>query len=566
MGAVVQAIVQPVVEVAKAAETVVKPIVQAVEQVGKAVEQTAQAVAKDPLPVLVSIAAAPVLGPAAAAIGLPSAAVAPLTAAAISAAQGNSIEDIAKSAAASFVGGQVASQVSAALPTDIAQVVKDVVPSAATGATVAGITGQDPLTAALASGVAGGVAGQVTPELGKTAGTVAGQTAGAVAAGRDLEQALGTSLAGAALSELGKAARETVSDITRPAPTEVAQAQPETMEDVLAQMFAEEQAKPIEPQQFAQLAAGGVASDVAPTPLVPTGTVTVTSPTETLVEPRLAGTQLTPEEEIQLEQELATETARQEAAITPPAAAPTPTPQLPIAEIDRQIFDLLQRQVAQQAPAPQAPAPQVPQIVPTPELPRVEEQVAEVTPETFIPEEPAPVTQAPMPTPPISAGPVEQPQAPTAPPMAGMTEEERRTREILDLIGVPAGEGPRESMGMGTTEMAGTLPGIGAGVEEPVTGESMGMEADEGELVDTGPREPLATEQVAGITPMVVMGGAPTARGTRRTGFAPSDSTLGALLGTALTPSGATEPILGEDESRRRAVWNIESLRNALGI
>ena len=553
MGAVVQAIVQPVVEVAKAAETVVKPIVKAVEQVGKAVEQTAQAVAKDPLPVLVSIAAAPVLGPAAAAIGLPSAAVAPLTAAAISAAQGNSIEDIAKSAAASFVGGQVASQVSAALPTDIAQVVKDVVPSAATGAAVAGITGQDPLTAALASGVAGGVAGQVTPELGKTAGTVAGQTAGAVAAGRDLEQALGTSLAGAALSELGKAARETVSDITRPAPTEVAQAQPETMEDVLAQMFAEEQAKPIEPQQFAQLAAGGVASDVAPTPLVPVGTVTVTAPPVDIQGEGIAFEDLPPlpDEEI---------------AVTPPAAAPTPTPQLPIAEIDRQIFDLLQRQVAQQAPAPQAPAPQAPQIVPTPELPRVEEQVAEVTPETFIPEEPTPITQAPMPTPPISAGPIEQPQAPTAPPMAGMTEEERRTREILDLIGVPAGEGPRESMGMGTTEMAGTLPGTGAGVEEPVTGESMGMEADEGELVDTGPREPLATEQVAGITPMVVMGGAPTARATRRTGFAPSDSTLGALLGTALTPSGATEPILGEDESRRRAVWNIESLRNALGI
>jgi hypothetical protein len=54
---------------------------------------------------------------------------------------------------------------------------------------------------------------------------------------------------------------------------------------------------------------------------------------------------------------------------------------------------------------------------------------------------------------------------------------------------------------------------------------------------------------------------------TRAAGGIPqADSMLGALLGTALTPAGSTEPIMGEDESKRRAVWNLESLRNALGI
>ena len=68
------------------------------------------------------------------------------------------------------------------------------------------------------------------------------------------------------------------------------------------------------------------------------------------------------------------------------------------------------------------------------------------------------------------------------------------------------------------------------------------------------------------MSPLTVR--APAETGTRtlaRTlGLPQADSALGAILGTSLTPAG--EPILGEDESQRRAVWNIESLRNALGI
>jgi len=544
MGAVVEAIVQPVKEVAKAAETVVKPIVQAVQEVGKAVEQTAQAVAKDPLPVLISIAATPVLGPAAAAIGLPSAAVAPLTAAAISAAQGNSIEEVAKSAAASFVGGQVAGKVAGALPTDIAQVVKDIVPSAATGATVAAITGQDPLLAALGSGVAGGVAGQVAPELGSTAGTVAGQTAGAVATGRDLEQALGSSLSGVALSELGKAAQGAIRDIQAPAPTQVAQEQ--TMDEVLAQMIQEEMAAPSTPSPFAPIAAGGVASDFAPTPLVPSpiGTVTVTSPPVDIQGEGIAFEDLPP-----IEDDFVAE------APMPSPVAPQPT--LPISQQDQQIFDLLQQITAQQPTAATAPAPSpapTPEIVPMPEI--EQEQPAA---EPVAPEAPAEAPVAQQPTPPISAGPVEQPmpEVPQMPTMGGGGISPQ-DQELLDLItAIEGGQGAQPSAPSGTG-----VSGESMGVVEAPTFE----EEEETELVDTGPREPgeqLPAE--GGVSTVTVMGPAATPVRTRRAGFAPSDSTLSALLGTSLS-EGAAEPIMGEDEGKRRAVWNIESLRNALGI
>jgi len=491
MGAVVQVIAQPVKEVAKAAETVVKPIAKAVEQVGQSVAKTAEAVAKDPLPVLVSVAAQ--------AVGIP----APLTAAAITAAKGGSIQDIALSAGAAYVGGQVAKGVTNALPTDVAQVVKDIVPSAATGATRAAITGQDPLLAALGSGVAGGVAGQLTPEIGQTAGTVLGQTAGAVATGRDLEQSLGSSIVSAALSGAGKTARDIAKDIGTS--TEVAQVeQPEgkSMDEVLAEMISQELDTPSTPSPYAPLAAGGVTSDVSPTPLVPTGRVTtefISPPTP--VDALGGGEGISMEDLPSFEdEEFVAEGAT-----------------LPISQEDQQTFDVVQGYAGGTRPATGGQP-----------------------------------TQARQPTPTMGGG-------------GGVSP---RDQEIIDLINAVNGNQPTAT-GEGQQTLAGTTTaggGGGAGTEaEGITGESMGMEEEE--LIDTGPREPgeqLPAE--GGVSTITVMGPAEAPSRAPRTGFAPSDSALSALLGTSLSESGAGKPIMGEDESKRRAVWNLESLRNALGI
>lgn len=478
MGAVVEVISNAVSDVVEAAGDVVSNVGQAVEQVGQTVGNVAENIAQNPIPVLITVAVA--------ASGLPI--PPPLTAAAVTAAQGGSIEQIAASAAASYVGGQVAGEVGGAL-SDAAPVIQDIVPSAAQGAVQAAITGQDPLTAALASGVAGGVSGQVTPELGQTAGQVAGQTAGTVAAGGDLEQALGSSLAGAAIGELSGAVGGAFQGGTT-APEE------QTMDEVLAEMIAQELQTPSAPSPYAPIAAGGAVSDVAPTPLVPSepiGTVTQ----ELIGVPELVGEGIAFED-------------------LPPIEEPEYQP--PISEAANQTFNVVQGYAGQQ---------------------------------------PTPSTQAPMPAPPISAGPVTQPTTPTAPTTGGGISQ--ADQDLLDLINAVEGGGTTAETPSGTA----------------VSGESMGVAEttptptpeEEGELIDTGPREPAETAQAGGIDTTVVMG--PRSGGVRgaRPRFAPSDSTLGALLGTALTPAaGASEPIMGEDESRRRAVWNVESLRNALGI
>jgi hypothetical protein len=478
MGAVAEAVSDVVSDIVQSAGDAVSDVGQAVEQVGQTVGNVAENIAQDPIPTLITIAAT--------VAGVPP----PLTAAAITAAQGGSIEQIALSAAASYAGGQVAGEVGGALA-DAAPVIADIVPSAAQGATQAIITGQDPLTAALASGVAGGVSGQVTPEFGQTAGTILGQTAGNVAAGGDLEQALGTSIAS---NLIGQGTGQISSALTGTGtqPTDVAAApQDQTMDEILAGMIAEELQNPSTPSPYAPVASGGVASDVTPTPLVPSGPVgTVTA--EFVGVPEIEGEGIAFED-------------------LPPIEEPEYQP--PISEAANQIYNVVQGAGGQQ------------------------------------------------PAPPISAGPVTQPTTPTTGGGGGISQTDQ---DLLDLINAVEGGGA-------TQETATAGGGTGAGTD--VSGESMGVAEttptpeDEGELIDTGPREPAETAETGGIDTTVVMGPRSGAVRGARPRFAPSDTTLSALLGTSLTPSaGASEPIMGEDESRRRGVWNIESLRNALGI
>ena len=477
MGAVVQAIVEPVKEVAKAAETVVKPIVQTVEKVGKAVEQTAQAVAKDPIPMLIAVAAQ--------SVGIP----APLTAGAITAAKGGSIEDIAKSAGAAYVGGQIARGVGDYLPAGTEPVVRDIVGGALSNAAGAAITGGDIGAAALGGGIAGGVTRGLTPEVGGTTARAIGQTAGSIAAGVDPARAAAAGLTSAGMSQLSSAGKDIYKAVT------------------------EGDQPPITPDtQFAQLASGGVMSDVAPTPLVRLperqGTVTVTQ--DFIAQPAegmggqadLPTPALSAEDEAQLLEDI--RRGDIVTGATPPAYQP------PINAVDQQVFDLLVR--ASERPQTQGPG------------------TAEKTP--------AEVARD------IATG-VTTPRAET---------------------GTGAGRGT----GGGTTASGESMIGGMTGAPETTGGGMLGGEgggtADGTGGAGTGEGDTTAALPESMMSPLTVR--APSETGTRtlaRTlGLPQADTALGAILGTSMTPTG--EPIMGEDESERRAVWNLESLRNALGI
>jgi len=56
--------------------------------------------------------------------------------------------------------------------------------------------------------------------------------------------------------------------------------------------------------------------------------------------------------------------------------------------------------------------------------------------------------------------------------------------------------------------------------------------------------------------------------GTASGGFGPSSAYLGQALGTTSPDIGLTggPPVLSGEEGQKRNVWNVESLRNALGI
>ena len=361
--------------------------------------------------------------------------------------------------------------------------------------------------------------------------------------------------------------RDVVENITTTATADV--------ERELIRLFEEEQAKGSTPSPYEPIAGGGVASDVEPTPLVPTtpgGSVDViqvpdfepttpTTPTTPSGPTVPSGQPLTPSEIAQFKAEGVTNQEINDLinklglrsdisageifnilnALEPPKQpTPTPTP-----------------------PAPTTPT--TPPVGPQPEVPEIEG----VSPPPEISETPLePETPAGPVIPPTEPTPTE-PQ-PTAP---GAFDEEERRRELMRLLGLTeegeTGTGTQPATGGGMTGGGG----IGAETGEEGTSGAGGGEGtgptpeDEGEFVDQFPREPLPTLTPEGFTGRIST--APVSATVRRSflpaGAGQSDSLLGSLLGTALTPTGS-EPILGEDESKRKAVWNLESLRNALGI
>jgi F0F1-type ATP synthase membrane subunit b/b' len=143
--------------------------VQEIENTGKGVEKLVQStatrlenIARDPLPVIQTIALTYALGPAGAGLSAGSAAL--VTSAAISAANGGRVEDIALNMAAAYAGSQIGEYAGASMPPETTAMVKQVVTSASASAATTALRGGD-FNQILASGVSGSVNGYVANSL-----------------------------------------------------------------------------------------------------------------------------------------------------------------------------------------------------------------------------------------------------------------------------------------------------------------------------------------------------------------------------------------------------------------
>lgn len=383
--------------------------------------------------------------------------------------------------------------------------------------------------------------------------------------------------------------RDVVQNITDTAKSDV--------ETELIRLFEEEQRKASTPSPYEPIAGGGTASDVSPTPLVPTtpgGSVTVEGvpdtfqPTKPTQPSAPSGAPLTPSEISQYRAEGISDQEINELvnrlglqpdisasqildilnALQPPTTPTTPT--APTAPVVPPVTTPEQPVTPTEPTSPVGPQPTQPEIVTPPPPPEIsEEGEAPLYPEPVTPTQPTV-----PPAEPISSGTTTQPPTQPTGPSTGMTDQEIRDREILDLINggggtqqptpIPGGGTGTEGAGAGG-ELAGGGEGVGGTGGE---GTAEGAE-EEGEFVDTGPREPADVDAESMLSPTIFIssggrGGPVTIPRTRGTGTPTADTTLSAILGTSLAPT--SQPILGEDESKRKAVWNLESLRNALGI
>jgi hypothetical protein len=170
-----------------------------------------------------------------------------------------------------------------------------------------------------------------------------------------------------------------------------------------------------------------------------------------------------------------------------------------------------------------------------------------------------------------------QPQAPETPqPPSGGGEVSApggvgdSDKAILDLI---SGEDGAGEGGVGGTDGFGFGAGTGAGEGEGKdlgegagTGGGIGTGTGTGEGSGSGPGEGTGSGEILTSPRLVTVGGSRGGVISRSRSLPQGEALLGALLGTGLTSGGTGAPILGEDESKRRLVWNVESLRNALGI
>ena len=147
---------------------------QEVDNLGKSgqkvisdVNKTADNIIRNPLPVIETVALTWALGPEGYALATETTAAA-IASAAVSAANGGKLENIALAAATAYAGAQIGSEAASYLPPGTSNTLKQIVASSSGSAATAALRGGS-LTSVIASGVSGAVSSYVSEEL-KTAG------------------------------------------------------------------------------------------------------------------------------------------------------------------------------------------------------------------------------------------------------------------------------------------------------------------------------------------------------------------------------------------------------------
>ena len=144
-------------------DTTTKGVQKVVSGVNKSVDN----ILRNPLPVIETVALTWALGPEGYALATETTAAA-IASAAVSAANGGKLENIALAAATAYAGAQIGSEAASYLPPGTSNTLKQIVASSSGSAATAALRGGS-LTSVIASGVSGAVSSYVSEEL-KTAG------------------------------------------------------------------------------------------------------------------------------------------------------------------------------------------------------------------------------------------------------------------------------------------------------------------------------------------------------------------------------------------------------------
>ena len=181
----------------------VKGGLDAVGGIGQAAIDTVKTIAKNPLPVIEAVALTYVLGPEAGLTSLEATDAAILANAAVSAANGGKMEDIALAAGSAYLGGKIGQAAGANLPPEMSSVVKQVVTSASGAAAATALRGGN-FNEILTSGFTTAVGSYVNASL-KDSGLVntdskivqnaTSAAAGAILKGKSIADAVGSSIA-----------------------------------------------------------------------------------------------------------------------------------------------------------------------------------------------------------------------------------------------------------------------------------------------------------------------------------------------------------------------------------
>ena len=162
-----------------------KAVTNIVTKTINTVTKTVEAIVHNPVPVIEAAALTVALGPAGA--GLSTSIAAPLTSAAVAAANGGNVENIAKAAIAGGIGGVAASEAGAATAlsgqsASVVQIASSAVGGSVTG-TVAALEAGKPLDQALTAGIQAGATSAAGAGVGQLASAAGEQVQAALPSG-----------------------------------------------------------------------------------------------------------------------------------------------------------------------------------------------------------------------------------------------------------------------------------------------------------------------------------------------------------------------------------------------